>query len=120
MGGFDLYRAIYSLETNVSADVENLHFPFSSPNDDYFYIPDLSNGNANFASNRNGKLSAIQTYLVSAAETPKELYFFTGILSDKIDQSNSTVKVEFIVPETNERFGPFISQGDGSYLVGLP
>jgi hypothetical protein len=28
--------------------------------------------------------------------------------------------VEFIVPETNERFGPFISQGDGSYLVGLP
>ena len=120
MGGFDLYRAIYSLETNVSSDVENLHFPFSSPNDDYFYIPDLSNGNANFASNRNGKLSAIQTYLVSAAETPKELYFFTGILSDKIDQSNSTVKVEFIVPETNERFGPFISQGDGSYLVGLP
>ena len=120
MGGFDLYRAIYSLETNVSSDVENLHFPFSSPNDDYFYIPDLSNGNANFASNRNGKLSAIQTYLVNAAETPKELYFFTGILSDKIDQSNSTVKVEFIVPETNERFGPFISQGDGTYLVGLP
>jgi len=120
MGGFDLYRAIYSLETNVSSEVENLRFPFSSPNDDYFYIPDLSNGNANFASNRNGKLSAIQTYLVSAAETPKELYFFTGILSDKIDQSNSTVKVEFIVPETNERFGPFISQGDGTYLVGLP
>ena len=120
MGGFDLYRAIYSLETNVSSNVENLHFPFSSPNDDYFYIPDLSNGNANFASNRNGKLSAIQTYLVSAAETPKELYFFTGILSDNIDQSNSTVKVEFIVPETNERFGPFISQGDGTYLVGLP
>ena len=120
MGGFDLYRSIYSLESNLSSDVENLRFPFSSPNDDYFYIPDLSNGNANFASNRNGKLSAIQTYLVSAAETPKELYFFTGILSDKIDQSNSTVKVEFIVPETNERFGPFISQGDGSYLVGLP
>lgn len=120
MGGFDLYRAIYSLETNVSMNVENLHFPFSSPNDDFFYIPDLSNGNANFASNRNGKLSAIQTYLVSAAETPKELYFFTGILSDNIDQSNSTVKVEFIVPETNERFGPFISQGDGTYLVGLP
>ena len=120
MGGFDLYRSIYSLESNQGSDVENLHFPFSSPNDDYFYIPDLSNGNANFASNRNGKLSAIQTYLVSAAETPKELYFFTGLLSDKIDQSNSTVKVEFIVPETNERFGPFISQGDGSYLVGLP
>ncbi len=120
MGGFDLYRSIYSLESNLSSDVENLRFPFSSPNDDYFYIPDLSNGNANFASNRNGKLSAIQTYLVSAAETPKELYFFTGLLSDKIDQSNSTVKVEFIVPETNERFGPFISQGDGSYLVGLP
>ncbi len=120
MGGFDLYRSIYSLESNLSSDVENLRFPFSSPNDDYFYIPDLSNGNANFASNRNGKLSAIQTYLVSAAETPKELYFFTGLLSDKIDQSNTTVKVEFIVPETNERFGPFISQGDGSYLVGLP
>ena len=120
MGGFDLYRAVYSLETNTSSNVENLHFPFSSPNDDYFYIPDLSNGNANFASNRNGKLSTIQTYLVSAAEIPKELYFFTGVLSDKIDQSNSTVKLEFIVPETNERFGPFISQADGVYLVGLP
>ena len=120
MGGFDLYRAVYSLETNTSSNVENLHFPFSSPNDDYFYIPDLSNGNANFASNRNGKLSSIQTYLVNAAEIPKELYFFTGVLSDKIDQSNSTVKLEFIVPETNERFGPFISQADGVYLVGLP
>jgi hypothetical protein len=120
MGGFDLFRAVYSIETNISSDIENLHFPFSSPNDDYFYIPDLSNGNANFASNRNGKLSAIQTYLVNAAEIPKELYFFTGVLSDKIDQSNSTVKLELITAETNERFGPFISQADGSYLVGLP
>jgi ACT domain-containing protein len=120
MGGFDLFRAVYSLETNISSDIENLHFPFSSPNDDYFYIPDLSNGNANFASNRNGKLSAVQTYLVNAAEIPKELYFFTGVLSDKIDQSNSTVKLELIVAETNERFGPFISQADGSYLVGVP
>ena len=120
MGGFDLFRAVYSLETNLSSGIENLHFPFSSPNDDYFYIPDLSNGNANFASNRNGKLSAIQTYLVNAAEIPKELYFFTGILSDKIDQSNSSVKLELIVPETNERFGPFISQANGTYLVGIP
>jgi hypothetical protein len=120
MGGFDLFRAVYSMESNVSSDIENLHFPFSSPNDDYFYIPDLSNGNANFASNRNGKLSTIQTYLVNAAEIQKELYFFTGVLSDKIDQSNSTVKLELIVTETNERFGPFISQADGSYLVGLP
>ena len=120
MGGFDLFRAVYSLETNTSSDIENLHFPFSSPNDDYFYIPDLSNGNANFASNRNGKLSAIQTYLVNAAELPKELYFFSGVLSDKIDQSNSTVKLDLVAAETNERFGPFISQADGTYLVGLP
>ncbi|MFM6934551.1 MAG: hypothetical protein ACKOXP_03845, partial [Flavobacteriales bacterium] len=120
MGGFDLFRSVYSLETNQSSDVENLHFPFSSPNDDFFYVPDPANGNANFASNRNGKLAAIQTYLVSATETPKQLFFFTGILSDQIDQSNSSVKVEFIVPETNERFGPFISQQKGNYLVGLP
>jgi tetratricopeptide (TPR) repeat protein len=38
MGGFDLFRAVYSIETNISSDIENLHFPFSSPNDDYFYI----------------------------------------------------------------------------------
>ena len=120
MGGFDLFRSIYKLEDNQSSNVENLHFPYSSPNDDYFYVPDLINGNANFASNRNGKLAAIQTYLVRSSASTKELYFFTGVLSDNIDQSNSTVKVEFIVPETNERFGPFISRTDGSYLAGLP
>jgi hypothetical protein len=120
MGGFDLFRSIYKLEDNQSSNVENLHFPYSSPNDDYFYVPDLINGNANFASNRNGKLAAIQTYLVRSSASSKELYFFTGILSDNIDQGNSTVKVEFIVPETNERFGPFISRADGSYLAGLP
>ena len=120
MGGFDLFRSIYKLEDNQSSNVENLHFPYSSPNDDYFYVPDLINGNANFASNRNGKLAAIQTYLVRSSASTKELYFFTGVLSDNIDQGNSTVKVEFIVPETNERFGPFISRADGSYLAGLP
>lgn len=120
MGGFDLFRAKYDLESNVSSDVENLHFPYSSPNDDYFYIPDLVSGNANFASNRNGKLNAVETYLVSAAQTPKELLFITGILSDQIDQTNKSVKIEIIVPETNERFGPFVSQLNGSYLIGLP
>ena len=120
MGGFDLFRSIYKLEDNQSSNVENLHFPYSSPNDDYFYVPDLINGNANFASNRNGKLAAIQTYLVRSSASTKELYFFTGVLSDNIDPGNSTVKVEFIVPETNERFGPFISRADGSYLAGLP
>ncbi|MFM1915691.1 MAG: hypothetical protein RLZZ531_1360 [Bacteroidota bacterium] len=120
MGGFDLFRSIYKLEDNQSSNVENLHFPYSSPNDDYFYVPDLINGNANFASNRNGKLAAIQTYLVRSLASTKELYFFTGVLSDNIDPGNSTVKVEFIVPETNERFGPFISRTDGSYLAGLP
>ena len=120
MGGFDLFRSIYKLEDNQSSNVENLHFPYSSPNDDYFYVPDLINGNANFASNRNGKLAAIQTYLVRSSASTKELYFFTGVLSDNIDPGNSTVKVEFIVPETNERFGPFISRADGNYLAGLP
>ena len=120
MGGFDLFRSIYKLDDNQSSNVENLHFPYSSPNDDYFYVPDLINGNANFASNRNGKLAAIQTYLVRSSASTKELYFFTGVLSDNIDPGNSTVKVEFIVPETNERFGPFISRADGSYLAGLP
>jgi len=120
MGGYDLFRAKYDLEQNVSSDVENLHFPYSSPNDDYFYIPDLVSGNANFASNRNGKLNAVETYLVSAAQTPKELQFITGILTDQIDQTNKSVKIEIIVPETNERFGPFVSQLDGNYLIGLP
>ncbi len=120
MGGYDLFRAKYDLEQNVSSDVENLHFPYSSPNDDYFYIPDLVSGNANFASNRNGKLNAVETYLVSAAQTPKELQFITGILTDQIDQTNKSVKIEIIVPETNERFGPFVSQLNGNYLIGLP
>ena len=120
MGGYDLFRAKYDLEQNVSSDVENLHFPYSSPNDDYFYIPDLVSGNANFASNRNGKLNAVETYLVSAALTPKELQFITGILTDQIDQTNKSVKIEIIVPETNERFGPFVSQLNGNYLIGLP
>ncbi|MHC1702631.1 MAG: hypothetical protein AB9846_01875 [Tenuifilaceae bacterium] len=52
IGGYDIYRSIYNSKTKKWSTPENLGFPFSSPFDDFLYLPDEKDSIACFATNR--------------------------------------------------------------------
>jgi hypothetical protein len=53
MGSFDLFKSVFDEEKETWKQAENLGFPFSSPYDDFLYIPDNDNYFACFSSTRN-------------------------------------------------------------------
>ena len=120
IGGYDIFKVDFNLSTNSVSNRENMNFPFSSPNDDLFFVPDLQTNNAYFASNRNGQLGKVEVFLIELSEKPVELTFISGKLTDQIDLLNKSVQINVISELSKERFGPFYSDEDGNYLISVP
>jgi hypothetical protein len=120
IGGYDIFKVDFDLSTNSVSNRENMNFPFSSPNDDLFFVPDLQTNNAYFASNRNGYLGKVEVFLIELSDKPVELTFISGKLTDQIDLLNKSVQINVISELSNERFGPFYSDEDGNYLISVP
>ncbi|MEN9699775.1 MAG: hypothetical protein RLZZ301_973, partial [Bacteroidota bacterium] len=120
IGGYDLFSADFDLSTAIASASVALGFPYSSPDDDLFYVVDPGANRANFASNRNGQLHLYECFYIETNAAPRSLFFFTGILMDQIDATNHSVRLEFEDPVSGERFGPYTSEQDASYVVGLP
>ncbi|MFY7667108.1 MAG: tetratricopeptide repeat protein, partial [Crocinitomicaceae bacterium] len=120
MGGYDIFKVDFDLTTNTASNRQNLNFPFSSPNDDLFLIPDLKTKNAYFASNRNGQLGKVEVFYIELSEKPIELTFISGKLTDRIDELNKGVQIKIINEISKEQFGPFYSDEEGNYLVSVP
>ena len=70
MGGFDIYRSIYSPSTNQWSTPENLGFPFSSPFNDYLFVPNEANTQACFVTDRNVVGNMIEVVLLEIEENP--------------------------------------------------
>ncbi|MDR2293286.1 MAG: hypothetical protein LBE11_07420 [Prevotellaceae bacterium] len=62
MGGFDLFKCTLDEQKEKWKQAENLGFPFSSPYDDFLYIPDSNNEFACFSSMRNCDNENIYVY----------------------------------------------------------
>ena len=62
MGGFDLFKCVFDEKKGAWGQAENLGFPFSSPHDDFLYIPDYNNFFACFSSSRNCDNSSVFVY----------------------------------------------------------
>ena len=120
MGGYDIFKVNFDLAQNLVSNRENLNFPYSSPNDDLFLVPDLKTKNAYFASNRNGQLSKVEVFLIELSDKPIQLSFIVGKLTDQIDQLNNGVQINITSDVSKERFGPFYSDNEGNYLISVP
>ncbi len=70
MGGYDIYRSILNPTTGQWSTPENLGFPISSPSDDFFYIPDLNDEMAIFATNRSLVADSVDVVLVKIEDSP--------------------------------------------------
>jgi tetratricopeptide (TPR) repeat protein len=120
IGGYDLFKVKYNLNENTCSELVNLGFPYSSPNDDYFFIPDYGTPNALFATNRNGNIAKIEIVKVEKELKKVEMLFVKGVFSDLIDSQNTDLEITVKHKETGETFGPIYSSKEGKYLICLP
>jgi len=120
IGGYDLFKVKYNLIQNTCSELENLGFPYSSPNDDYFFIPDDGTPNALFATNRNGNPAKIEIVKVEKEQKKVEMLFVKGVFSDLIDSQNTDLEITVKHKETGETFGPIYTSKEGKYLICLP
>jgi hypothetical protein len=70
MGGYDLYRSVYDPQSRKWSTPENLGFPFSSPFDDYLYVPDARDSLACFATNRNVQPDSVELVVFRINRNP--------------------------------------------------
>ncbi|MDR1198864.1 MAG: hypothetical protein LBK94_07640 [Prevotellaceae bacterium] len=71
MGGFDLFKCTFDEKKGTWMQAENLGFPFSSPYDEFLYIPDNNNEFACLSSTRNCDEDDIFVYKTEVAINPK-------------------------------------------------
>ncbi len=62
MGGFDIYRTTYDLDTRTFSEPVNLGVPFNSAFDDFLFVGDEFRRKAWFASNRETSADSLMVY----------------------------------------------------------
>lgn len=70
MGGYDIYRSIYNSSVGQWSAPENLGFPFSSPYDDFMFVPNEDETLATLVTNRLTLSDSIDIVLVELDENP--------------------------------------------------
>jgi len=97
MGGFDIYRTTYDLESKTFTEPVNLGVPFNSPFDDYLFVGDEFRKRAWFASNRETSKDSLVVYEIlwdesvirSFAQNTEEI---RKVASLKVDKSLSRLR----------------------------
>lgn len=70
MGGYDLFKSTFNTATQQWSTPENLGFPYSSPFDDWLFVPDKNYTEALFASSREQKTDSLTIYRIALETNP--------------------------------------------------
>ncbi|MDR1680459.1 MAG: hypothetical protein LBS12_01560 [Prevotellaceae bacterium] len=70
MGGYDLYKSEWNRTTQEWGVPENLGFPYSSPYDDWLFVPNTAHTAALFASSREQKADSLTLYRIALEANP--------------------------------------------------
>jgi len=70
MGGYDIYKSILDSVSNKWGAPENIGFPISSSFDDFLFIPNVKEGLACFATNRNCEGDSVEVVMYKLEENP--------------------------------------------------
>ncbi len=119
-GGYDIFRVSYDWKSNTVGEIENIGFPYNTPSDDYLYVPDYGLNCAFFTSNRNGELMNVDVFTVSLAPANNQLIASKGRWIDEVENKPATIKINIRNIESNETFGPFISDLTGNISLYFP
>ena len=121
MGGFDLFKTTFDPIANSIGTVTNLDFPFSSVEDDFYFIPmDSLNQMATFASTRNSARGKIEIFEIKLEEFSDQIIYVKGQINDQVDPQNKTAQVTVVDENDGKVYGPFPTDNQGNYNVILP
>lgn len=123
MGGYDIFRCIYNADSNTWSNPENLDFPINSPADDIFYMPDLYNRYAFFASTRASAYNAVHTYKIDVPEEPMPYTVIKGKLNLENPDDYVQGRITVFNIETDELIGMYQTNTQselGKYVLILP
>ena len=120
MGGYDIFKVNYDWKTNTVGDVVNIGFPYNSPSDDYLFVPDFNKNCAYFTTHRSGELLNAEVLYVSLKQHDDDIISAIGQWVDEVDQKQHTVKIYLRNTESNESFGPFVSDISGRIALYFP
>lgn len=122
MGGYDIFRSVFSAEDNTWSQPVNLQYPINSPYDDFLYVSDPNGKVAFFTSKREsaiGKLRVFKTLLHDPSQV--ELSVVEGTYEDKTDSVFNYMLATVFDPKTNEVVGKYRSNKEtGKYILILP
>lgn len=104
MGGYDIYLSVYDEISKQWGAPENLGFPYSSPFDDFLFVPGEVDSIVTFATGRNIFVDSVQVVLLTAnpeqvrhsAESSKQIaeYSALKILTPAVKSAVKQPKVE--------------------------
>lgn len=70
MGGYDLFKSTFNTAAQQWNTPENLGFPYSSPFDDWLFVPDIHYTEALFTSSREQKADSLTVYRIALEVNP--------------------------------------------------
>ena len=120
IGASDLYKASYDLSANFASNVERMPYPYSSPVDDLFYVTDPAQQRAYFATTRQAKVGQYEIYTLELDQPVQLRFVFSGHFFNDLEPMSKTVSLRFKRFNSQEAFGPYVSDSDGNYTVALP
>ncbi|MDR1552173.1 MAG: hypothetical protein LBS69_01760 [Prevotellaceae bacterium] len=115
MGGFDLFKSAFDEEKGIWKQAENLGFPFSSPYDDFLYIPDNNNDFACFSSTRNCDNENVYVYKTEIIINPtykavenyeklQQIANLDVVVENDKEEENECVEINIEGLENNEDY----------------
>ena len=120
IGGHDLYKASFDLNENKATSIQKMPYPYSSPTDDLFFVCDAFQNQAYFATSRQGKVGQYEIYTLQLDQPVSPSFVFTGHLINELKPTSKSMSLSFVDLRSQEVYGPFVSDEDGTYQIALP
>jgi hypothetical protein len=121
MGGFDIFKSVYSDSTNTFSEPVNLDFPVNTPDDDILFVPDSSGQTAFFSSTRSSPLGTIDVYKIALHVHPPEMVMIAGTAFLDDGKTPATLKITVRDIKTDSIVGVYRSSAqDGKYSFSIP
>ena len=120
MGGYDVFKSSYDMESNTFGDPVNLDYKINTPDDDIMYVVDSLNENAYFASARAAKGGYLDVYKVRVQTFPMLNVILAGEFINQINAADDKASIKVENSATGFMEGEFFPNSEGKYVIVLP
>jgi hypothetical protein len=120
MGGYDVFKSSYDLESNTFGPPVNLDYKINTPDDDIMYVVDSLNDNAYFASARASQGGFLDVYKVRVQSFPLLNVILAGEFINQINPADNKASIKVENSATGQMEGEFFPNSEGKYIIVLP